>query len=444
MRRFYRSDAFFLLSFFAAVILIGTAVLCTPSAWRGTPGNPGRLPLIDALFTATSAVCVTGLVTVDTSTFTRFGQTVILLLIQLGGLGIFSVASLLLVFSKERLPFRRLQTIRSFSLDGVEYDPKRIVRNIVLTTAAIESLGALSLFSQFARAGVPDSGFAALFHSVSAFCNAGFSTFPDSLEGFRGKPPVLGVVSFLIVSGGIGFIVLQDLGRYIRGRRKAVSYHTRLMLLLTLGLILSGAAAFWLLEGDNAFRGMSPLDRAANALFQSVTPRTAGFNTVSQAGLRQPSKFVTLLLMFVGGAPGSIAGGIKIATAYIVLLAMLKKANERGEVNSLSRRFSPGTINEAVVYFLKAVFLLVLASCVLSLTEGSRGAGFSEIIFEAASAFGTVGLSLGLTPRLSAAGKLVIIGTMFTGRVGLLAFVHLGGSTKSCHYVFPEADILIG
>ncbi|HSV56694.1 MAG TPA: potassium transporter TrkG, partial [Magnetospirillaceae bacterium] len=394
--------------------------------------------------TATSAVCVTGLVTVDTSTFTRFGQIVILALIQIGGLGIISFTSIMLVLPGRRLPFRRLRTIRSFSVEGVESDPVRIVRGIVVSILLIEGLGALILYSLFTRAGVPDALFAAVFHSISAFCNAGFSTFPDSLVRFQRYPVVLAVVSALIVAGGIGFIVLQDLARRVRGRKRSLSYHARLMLWITAVLILAGAAAYFFLEGQAAFLGMDPLDRAANAVFQSVTPRTAGFNAVPQTALTQPSRFLTILLMFIGGAPGSIAGGVKLATAYVVLMVMLTKANEKGEINAFGRRLTPEIINSAVAYFIKSAFLLVIASGLLSISEASRGADLGRIVFEVTSALGTVGLSLDFTSGLSTAGKLVIIATMFIGRVGLLAILFLGGGARARARVYPRAGILIG
>ncbi len=441
MRRAFKSDTAYLLSFFLIVIGIGTFLLLLPASWTG---RPGRLSPIDALFTSTSAVCVTGLVTVDTADFTRFGQTVILALIQVGGLGIVSFTSFMLILPGGRLPFRRLRTIRSYSVQGVENDPLRILRSIVVTTFLIESLGAAALALQFARLGRSDPVFLGIFHAVSAFCNAGFSVFPDSLERFKGEPVLLGTVAVLIVTGGIGFIVLQDIARRIRGKKRILSYHSRLMLSITAVLVLSAAAAFWMLEKDHAFSGMSNLDRAMNSIFQSVTPRTAGFNAVHQADLRQPTKFLTILLMFIGGAPGSIAGGVKIATAYVVLLVMLKRANERGEINSFRRRLTPETINAAVIYFIKAAFLLIFAAGVLSVVEAPRGADFGHIAFEVTSAFGTVGLSLDFTAGLSPAGKLVIIGTMFTGRVGLLAFLFLGGTTRAGNFVYPEADILIG
>jgi len=444
MRRVFKSDSAYLLVFFTVVISIGTFLLMLPSAWAGRTGRSVRLSPVDALFTSTSAVCVTGLTIVDTADFSRFGQLVILGLIQVGGLGIVSFTSFMLLLPGGRLPFRRLRTIRSFSVQGVENDPVRILRAIVVSTFLIEGLGAAALALLFDRLGHSDPVYLGIFHAVSAFCNAGFSVFPDSLERFNREPLLLGTVSILIMTGGIGFIVLQDLSRRILGKKRNLSYHTKLMLSITAVLVVAGAAAFWLLERDHAFAGMSEPVRAVNALFQSVTPRTAGFNAVHQAGLRQPSKFLTILLMFIGGAPGSIAGGVKIATAYVVLLVMLKRANERGEINSFRRRLSPETINSAVIYFIKAAFLLIFAAGILSVVEAPRGADFGHIAFEVTSAFGTVGLSLDFTAGLTPAGKLVIIFTMFTGRVGLLAFLFLGGSTRAGNFVYPEAEILIG
>jgi len=444
MKRFAKSDTASLLSFFIIVIIIGTIALSLPVSWSGGASGHGRLSIIDALFTATSAVCVTGLTTVSTTDFSRFGQIVIMVLIQTGGLGIISFTSLMLIVPGWRLSFRRLRTIKAFSLVGVEHDPFRIVRDIILFTFLIEALGAIALYLVFSGVKIPDSGFAAAFHSISAFCNAGFSIFPDNLEGFREHSPVLIIISVLIVSGGIGFIVLEDIVQRISGKKKALSYHSKLVLISTLVLILTGAIVFWLSEKNHAFAGMSAVDRVINAFFQSITPRTAGFNAVRQTDLTETSTFITMILMFIGGAPGSIAGGIKVATAYIVLLVMLKRANELGEINAFGKRISRETINSAVVYFIKAIFLVILAVGMLSFFESSHGASLSQMAFEVISAFGTVGLSLDFTATMGVAGKLVIIVTMYSGRVGLLAFVFLGDSKVTENFVYPEADILVG
>lgn len=444
MKRIIKSDTVYILIFFLSVILIGTFLLSLPSAWAGTSEQPERLEVIDAFFTATSAVCVTGLITVNTSDFSRFGQIVIMLLIQIGGLGIISITSLRLMVPGQRLSIRRLRTIKSFYLSGVEHDPSKILRNIVLLTFFIELAGIAVLFLFFTKAGIPDSGFSAFFHSISAFCNAGFSLYNDSLEGFATSPGVLLTFTVLIITGGIGFIVLQDISLRLRRRKSKLSYHTKLILSCTVILIFFGAAAFWFLEKNNTLIGLRAVDSLINALFQSVTTRTAGFNSIPQSMISQPSKYLTMVLMFIGGAPGSTAGGIKISTAYLVFILAIKKANERGEINAFKRRISPETINSAVVYFIKAAALLLLAAGLLCLFEGSRQDEISRMVFEAISAFGTVGLSLGITSGLSTAGKLIIIATMYIGRVGLLAFLFVGGYTSSEKIVYREAEILVG
>jgi len=436
------SDTRHLLTFFLVIITVGTFLLFLPLSWAGPAGS--SLSLVDSVFIATSAVCVTGLVTVDVASFSRFGQIVILSLIQVGGLGIISFTSLILLLPGHRLPYRRLRTIRGFSIGGVEHNPVRIVRNIVMFTLSIELAGALALFPAFMKAGIKDSAYTAIFHSVSAFCNAGFSLFPTSMEAYNDNPLVLGILSILIVTGGIGFIVLQDIERRLRGKRSSLSDHSRLVLLLTGFLITASAAAFWLLERNHAFAGMSSSGKVFNALFQSITPRTAGFNAVPQVALSQVSKFLTIVLMFIGGAPGSIAGGIKISTAFLVLLVMVRQPNERGEINAFKRRLSPGTTNAAITYFLRAGLLLFIATALLSLSEGGRGTDLGHIIFEAVSAFGTVGLSLNVTSGLSTVGKLVIIVTMYAGRVGLVALALPAMNWKSVHIVYPEAEVLVG
>ncbi|MBN1242357.1 MAG: hypothetical protein JXA15_06560 [Spirochaetales bacterium] len=440
MGRSEPSDAVFLVGFFALAILAGTLALAVPAAWSG----PGGLSLLDALFISTSAVCVTGLATVDIADFSRYGQLAVLALIQAGGLGIISFTSLVLLLPGRRLPFRRLGSIRSFSLGDVEHDPRRIVRNIVAFTLIFELTGAAALFGAFSRAGVADAGFAAIFHSVSAFCNAGFSPFRDSLEAFAGDPAVLGIIAVLIVAGGIGFIVIQDLERRLRGKRGALSAHTKLVLSVTAFLVIGGGLSFWLIEREGAFAGMAPLDAAANAAFQAITPRTAGFDAVPQAALSDASKVLTVVLMFIGGAPGSIAGGIKVSTFFLVVLAAIGRRNARGEINAFGSRFPAATTDRALNYFLKAGLLVSAAAVALGIAEGSRGAGFGESVFETVSAFGTVGLSLGLTPGLGPVGKLVIIATMFAGRVGLVALAFPARSSRNEAAVYPEAEVLVG
>jgi trk system potassium uptake protein TrkH len=442
MKRHQASDTYYLLAFFAVLITIGTFALWLPWSWRPEAGRP--LSFIDALFTATSAVCVTGLVPVDSAYFSRFGLVVIMLLIQFGGLGIIAFTSLLLAFPGGRLPLRRIATIRGFYLSGVEHEPAVIVRSIIMFTLGVEAVGAIVLSLAFRAAGQADWAFMGLFHAVSAFCNAGFSTSAASLEPYADRATVLLPAAALIVLGGLGFIVLQDIERRLRGKRRRLSFHTKVVLGGTAFLIAVGAVAFFLLERNSAFAGLSTGDAWINAVFQSITPRTAGFDAVAQPAFGQTSKVLTILLMFIGGSPGSIAGGIKVTTAFVVFAVMLRRPDARGDIAVFRRRLGPAQTNAAVVYFLKAGSILFLAAGLLSLTEGGHGADFGAIVFEAVSAFGTVGLSLNFTPRLSFLGKLVIIATMFAGRVGLVALAFPSLRRAKAEIAYPQGNVLLG
>jgi trk system potassium uptake protein TrkH len=444
MRLRFRSDSWYLVALFITLISVGSILLVLPFSQAGNNVGGKGVSYIDALFMATSAVCVTGLATVDMSNFSHFGHIVLLLLIQLGGLGIISFTSLLLILPGGRIPFRRISTIRSFYIDGVEYDPRRIIGTIVGTTLVIETLGAILLAVLFKQAGVHNYVFSGVFHAVSAFCNAGFSLFPDSLEGFAKNSAILTVIMLLIILGGLGFIVLQDVYQRITRKHRYLNYHSRVVLGMTMLLIVLGFIVFLLFEGHTSLAGYSLPDRVMNALFQSVTPRTAGFDTIPQYKLSQPSKVFTMLFMLIGAGPGSIAGGIKVTTIYIIILLMIRHPDPAGDIQFRKHRISSYTLNRATVYFLKALSLLLLSSLVLSLIEGPRGIAFDAIIFEVVSAFGTVGLSCGVTPQLSMAGKLVIITIMFAGRIGLIALSFSLVRVKHYAITYPEGAVLLG
>jgi trk system potassium uptake protein TrkH len=445
MKRPVRSERFYLFVYFIGTILAGAVLLWLPYSWKGQ----GRLSPLDALFTATSAVCVTGLVTVDTAQHTLFGQLVILLLIQFGGLGIITFSTLLLVRPRLKLSMTHYRVIKGFSLDSIESDPLSIVRQIVGSTLAIEALGAVALYFGF-RATVPARRlFSAVFHSISAFCNAGFSTFSTNLEGYAGNATVSLTVMALIVAGGLGFVVLQDVGdTLILGRKRALSLHSRSVLTTSLILILAGAGLFFLFEHRLAYAALNLPQRVMAAFFQSVTPRTAGFDTVAQSGLTVSSRMLTLLLMLIGGASGSTAGGIKVNTFFIITLLAMRGADERGEVSAFRRKIPTKTVDNAVIFTLKALMLIFLVSFLLTVTEryfALEERRFIDYIFEAFSAFGTVGLSMGVTPGLSVPGKLLIIATMFMGRVGLLALAIPGGRRLPVHMLdYPEEEVMVG
>ncbi|MFQ3547539.1 MAG: potassium transporter TrkG [Termitinemataceae bacterium] len=329
-------------------------------------------------------------------------------------------------------------------MDGVEYDPRKIVKSILLATLVIEGAGAFMLSLLFKHAGVDDFWFAGIFHSVSAFCNAGFSLFPDSLEGFSTNLPVLVIIMVLICLGGLGFIVIKDLLQVVSRRYRYLTYHSKVVLGMTALLILFGSITFFILERRGAFASFTTSQAVVNALFQAVTPRTAGFDTVPQTLLRQPSKVLTLLLMFIGAGPGSIAGGIKVSTVFVILVMLFRTPDGQGDIAVRKRRISSETIHRATIYFLKALLLLLSAAFLLSMIEGLHGKPFDAIVFEVVSAFGTVGLSLGLTDQLSVLGKVIIIITMFAGRVGLVALAFASGRVKEYDITYPEASVLLG
>ncbi len=445
MSKAVSSERFYLFSYFIGVILLGTLLLWLPFSWKGE----GRLSPLDALFTATSAVCVTGLITVDTAQYTLVGQTVILLLIQFGGLGIITFSTFLLVRPRLKLSMTSYRVIKGFSLDSIESRPLAIVRQILVSTLAIEALGAVVLYFGFRPTVQARLGFAAVFHAISAFCNAGFSTFSTNLEGYVANPTVNLTIMALIVAGGLGFVVLQDLGdTLILGRKRRLALHSKSVLLTSAVLILAGAGIFLLFEYRGAYAVLSWPVRILAAFFQSVTPRTAGFDTLPQSGLTVSSQMLTLLWMFIGGASGSTAGGIKVNTFFIITLLAVRGADERGEVSVFNRKLPTKTVDNAVIFTMKALMLLFTVAFLLTVTErffASRGTRFLDSVFETFSAFGTVGLSLGLTPFLSAPGKLLIIATMFMGRVGLLALAIPSGRRLPVHMLdYPEEEVMVG
>jgi trk system potassium uptake protein TrkH len=444
MNLFNRNDAFYLLAFFMIIICLGTFFLMLPVSWIGSSVNGAPLKLIDALFIATSCVCVTGLSSVATADFSRFGQIVMMLLIQIGGLGIISFTSIIMTIPGNKLPFRRVNTIRSFFVEGVEYDTKKIVKHILLYTFVIEVFGAILLAIFFYKLGIQDWIFYGIFHAVSAFCNAGFSPFLNNLEGLANNIPILVVIMSLIVLGGIGFIVISDVVGKVLRKKKRLSYHSKVALGMTGILLLFGTVWFLIMEWNRCFAGMSFPVAFTNAAFQAVTPRTAGFDVIPQNLLSQPSKIITLMLMAFGGAPGSVAGGIKVTTIFVIFAVMLRKPDQNGDIKIRHHRLGAQTIHNATVYFLKAVALLLVCTALLSVIEGVRGIHLDAILFEVFSAFGTVGLTLGLTTELSVLGKLVIIAVMFCGRVGLIALAFPSSRHKNYDITYPEGNIILG
>lgn len=440
MRPSFRNDRTIIFSFFIAAILLGSALLSLPAA----RADGRRISGIDAIFTATSAVCVTGLAVVDTAGFSAFGLLILLTLIQLGGLGIVSFAALYVAMPRRRISLSSGGIMRDMFVDDVESRPRAIIRNVLAWTFGLEFAGCVALLAAFKVEGIPCSAFDAAFHAVSAFCNAGFSTFPNGLSGLDSHFASSLVVMTLVVLGGIGFTVLGDLMAVIAKRRRRLSYHTRVVILINAALIIVGTVGFFLFEHEGAYKGMDAGRRVTAALFQSVTTRTAGFDTVPPAMLGGPSIFLALLLMFSGGSPGSTAGGVKTTTVFMALAAGLKGAEDDGSIAFKGGIMPAGLVARAFSVLARAVLLLSAAFVALMVFEGGRYA-FGDVLFEAVSAFGTVGLSRGLTQSLLPASKAVLIATMFAGRVGLFAMALPRSAERIERFAeFPTENILLG
>jgi len=427
---------------FLAAIAVGTALLVLPVA----SADGESMGLVNALFEATSAVCVTGLVVVDTgSELSLFGQLVILALIQIGGLGIMTMSTLVALILGKRIGLKeRILIQRSMgyvNLAGLV----RLTRYVLVIAAVIQGMGALLLTLRWAwQYPLGRAAYLGIFHSISAFNNAGFDLFGVSLEGYVTDPYVNIVMGALIVIGGVGFTVIVDV-LSARGTRKKLSLHTRIVLRTTALLLLVGFLGFLILEFSNpATLGPLPLGgKVLAAAFQSITPRTAGFNTVPIDQVGGATALFLMLLMFIGGSPGATAGGIKTTTLVAVLTSVWATVSGRGEVVIFERRLSRETIDRALAIFFIALSVVMLTAVLLLVTETGP---FLDVVFEAMSAFGTVGLSRGITPELSTAGRLIVTVTMFIGRVGplTLAVALAQRQTTRAEVSYPEEKIMIG
>jgi trk system potassium uptake protein TrkH len=340
------------------------------------------------------------------------------------------------------------RVIRAYYLQSVEVEPRRIVRNILIVTLSIELVGSLVLYQGFRWTVTERAGFVSVFHSISAFCNAGFSLFSNNLEGYVSNTLVSVTVMSLVVLGGLGFVVLHDVVATTLVQKKHLSLHSKIVLVMTAAFVGVAALLYLLFEQGRALAALALGQKIVAALFQAITPRTAGFDTVPQAALTSPSKTLTLLLMFVGGGSGSIAGGIKVNTFFIVLLMAVQGPDSRGEVTVFKRKIAGSRIFLAVMHIMKALFLLFGSILLLTITErwfSRHQVDIFSLIFETFSAFGTVGLSLGATPYLTVVGKLVIIVTMFMGRIGLLALAIPRSRPYPTHVLdYPEGEVMIG
>lgn len=445
MRIKLSSDKVQMFSYFIFISLLGSLFLTFPFAYKS--GIPA--PYVDALFTSVSAVCVTGLSTLSMDIYTPVGFVIIMMLIEFGGLGIISFVALYIAIPKRKVSLANRTVIRDFFVDDVETEPRRILKSIVFFTLLIELCCAVVLFFAFRNEGSRQPVLDALFHSVSAFCNAGFSTYNDSLVSFRSNPIILSTIMFLIVSGGIGFIVLTDILNSVILRKKKMSFHSKLVLMVTFVLIVTAAAVFFLIERNNAMKGLPLTEQIFASLFQSVTPRTAGFEVISQKLYMPLTKLITAILMFIGGSPGSIAGGVKTTTFFIVLVYALRGNTERTGLNIHHRNIDTAVIEKAFSIVAKSLIIVLLSLGFLLYTEQtallSNSCSIFDLLFEVISAFGTVGLSLGVTANLTVLGKLIIILTMFIGRTGIFAMaLGFNRNEKERFFEYPSASVMVG
>lgn len=430
---------------FIAVIIIGGLILSLPISSASGEGTN----LLDALFTSTSAVCVTGLVTLDTGTYwNAFGQTVIILLIEIGGLGFMSFTTFVAILLGKKITLRdRLmvqEALNTFSIQGLV----RMVKYVLGFTFAVQFFGALLLSTQF----IPEFGlkkgfFYSIFHSISAFCNAGFDLFGNfsSLTGFSSNVAVILTISALIVIGGLGFTVWLEIYNYKYKGIKKLSVHAKIVILITAVLLIGGFIAMFFIEYSNpeTIGGMGVKDKLLNSFFASVSPRTAGFNSVSTDGMTTAGKFLTIILMFIGGSPGSTAGGFKTATFGLVILTVISVIKGREDTEAFGKRFAKELVYKAFALLMIAMGLIIVVTMLLSVTE--KGIEFIDLLYESTSAFATVGLTTGVTQKLSTVGKIIIMIMMYFGRVGpLTVALALTNRKKKVDYRYPEGKILIG
>jgi trk system potassium uptake protein len=431
-------------SSFAGTILVGTVLLTLPIATAEGQGTG----VLDALFTATSAVCVTGLIVLDTPKhFSTFGQVVIMGLMQVGGLGIMTFSTFLAIALRRRMGMQDRVVMQDLLEEHNIETLKSMIVSILKMTFIIEAIGALILAGAWYSWGERprQALYLGAFHSIAAFNNAGFALFSDSLMQYRGDILINLAITGLIVLGGLGFTVIAGLSE-VRPWGKAqvprLSCHSRLVLATTAILLASGTLMFFLAEFSKSMADFSWTERLLASYFLAVTPRTAGFNTVDTASLTDLSLFITIILMFVGASPAGTGGGVKTITFALLVLSVRSILRKREEVEVFYRTIPRETVHKALVIITFSFSLINLFTILLLVTDGAH---FLPAMFEVVSAFGTVGLSMGLTPSLTAAGKVIIIVVMFIGRIGPLTMaLALGEQRDRARFAYPTERVMVG
>lgn len=441
----YKKSTTRLIAFgFAIIILLGTILLTLPISVRSGKGN-----LLNSLFTATSATCVTGLAVADTyQNWTTFGQVVILCLIQVGGLGFMTIGAFIAVLLKKRIGLQEREqlqeSVNTLELAGVV----RLVKKIVYRTFFVELLGAILLSFRFVPAFGPVKGiYFSVFHAVSAFCNGGFDLMGineaySSLVAFEGDVLVNLVIVALIIIGGIGFIVWDDVVRNKWHFRKYL-LHSKIVLTATMALTVGGTILFLITENQATLAGMNPVEKLLGALFCAVTPRTAGFNTVDTAALSNAGKVLTIVLMFIGGSSGSTAGGAKTTTIVVLLLYAVAMITNREDINMFGKRLTNEVVKKANAVVIINLSLAMVAGVIIMISQPLLQ--FEDVLFEVFSAIGTVGMTTGITRDLNTLSRLIIIVLMYCGRLGSLSFALVfAQKNKSTSVRQPQEKIIIG
>lgn len=437
----------FLLSFIS-VILTGAILL-----WLPLSANNGHLRFIDALFTSTSAVCVTGLVVIDNGKdLSLLGQVITIFLFQIGGLGIITFSTVFFILMGRDISFKGREIVQTTFLHTPRRDFFIILKSVLVFTLVFESLGTLLLFIRFSRDFPLGTAFyQAIYHAISAFNNCGFSLFPDSLMSYQGDLMVNLTIMGLLVIGGIGFIVQYEVFSKWKGVQKKLSLHSRMALMTTAVLILFGAILFYFFERNHILKDVPIMNKFLASLFQSVTPRTCGFNTVDIGLLTNATILLLIILMFIGASPGSTGGGIKTTSFALLLLMIWNRFRGNEEVNVSNRTIPREIISRTLSIIFASTFSISLITSVLLITGGGNlpplesRSFFVEYLFETVSAFGTVGLSMGVTPELNDIQRLAIILIMFAGRVGPLTLAFsLSRSTGKKGLTYAEEGVMVG
>ena len=432
---------------FAALIMLGTLSLWLPSS-----ASHGGLRFVDALFTSASAVCVTGLASVDIGKdLSVIGQLITLVLFQVGGLGIITFSIVLFTLMGRGISFRDREITQSAFLHTPRKDFYIIVKKVLRYTLIIEGFGTLLLFLRFVQefpAGL--AFYHAIYNAVSAFNNCGYSLFPDSMMRYQSDVLINVTIMLLIILGGIGFIVQQEVVARLRGAEKKLSLHTRIVLITTVALILLGAACFYFMEMNNTLRGATTKTALLSSFFQSVVARTAGFNTVDIGILTNSTILAIIILMFIGASPGSTGGGVKTTSFAILLLLIVNRMKGNENVNIANRTIPPELVDRTLSIIFASAISIGVITAILLFFSGTSGAPlasryqFIEYVFETFSAFGTVGLSMGVTPKLNDIQKYAIILMMFIGRVGPLTLAFAWYSARKKGITYAEESVMVG